>query len=764
MQIEQILQRLEAVKPTRNGFMARCPVATHEDRNPSLSIRQTGDKILLHCFGACSTPEVLSAMNCSMKDLHNDDTHPTHDQPPIRPHAGPNITHRVEKTEIANMHQCLDLDQRTSLRDERMLSDEIIDQYQLGIVEMGGESRLAIPITDEIGDVPDIRRWLWPKDRTAGAPKILHWAAGYGSPRLFPFDQLAHDELVVVEGELDALALISHGIPAITVTAGASTWPDELSRYFAGKHVTILMDCDNAGRLGGLKRAASLCGHTTGLRIAAWPQGRPEGHDATDELKLHGTENLSAILQSAKPYARPASSSGSAEAMLSFPLEALAEPLQRLCIEGAEAIQCPPDYLALPSLVLVGAAIGRTRCLTLKNGWDEYGALYAAVIADPGAAKSPAMKQAVRPMMDRALALSVEFNALQKRYEREIQQAKSNATTADRPIKPHLERIFVSDITVESLAKALDENPRGILLYRDELSGWAQAMNAYKGGKGSDRQFFLSAWSGTPHPVDRKSQDSPLFLSHPHLSIVGTIQPDTLKALLHSNQWDDGLMDRILFAYPDVVISTSWSTAEVTSQTRQDVDLMYTRLYGLIEEPDQSNITLTEPALDVWTEWFAENQQELRYAPDQLRGVLAKMPSQCGRLILITHLARWAAGESVNPNQVDAESAIKATRLAQYFKNHARRAHGVIYEQKEARLHRKVLDWIRRRGAGGIRPRDLQRAKVGGIERAADAQKILDTLVESGAGQWRPRADRGITKTNTSTLYFFAEGESTVDE
>ena len=155
MHIEQILQRLEAVKPTGNGFMARCPVAKHEDRNPSLSICQTGDKILLHCFGACSTPEVLSAMNCSMKDLHNDDTHPTHDQPPIRPHAAPNITHRIEKTEIANMHQCLDLDQRTLLRDERMLSDEIIDQYQLGIVEMGGESRLAIPITDEIGDVPD---------------------------------------------------------------------------------------------------------------------------------------------------------------------------------------------------------------------------------------------------------------------------------------------------------------------------------------------------------------------------------------------------------------------------------------------------------------------------------------------------------------------------------------------------------------------------------------------------------------------------------
>jgi DNA primase len=49
---------------------------------------------------------------------------------------------------------------------------------------------------------------------------------------------------MLVEGELDALALISQGIPAITITAGASVWLDELSQDFAGKHVTVLMDAE----------------------------------------------------------------------------------------------------------------------------------------------------------------------------------------------------------------------------------------------------------------------------------------------------------------------------------------------------------------------------------------------------------------------------------------------------------------------------------------------------------------------------------------
>ena len=63
MHIEQILQRLEAVKSTANRFMARCSVETHEDRTPSLSVRQTGGKILIHCFGPCTTDDVLKAIH-----------------------------------------------------------------------------------------------------------------------------------------------------------------------------------------------------------------------------------------------------------------------------------------------------------------------------------------------------------------------------------------------------------------------------------------------------------------------------------------------------------------------------------------------------------------------------------------------------------------------------------------------------------------------------------------------------------------------------
>ncbi|MDR0701226.1 MAG: hypothetical protein LBF61_02265 [Azoarcus sp.] len=72
MIVDVILSRLEKVKRTGAGtWIARCPA--HDDRSPSLSIRETGDgRVLLHCFAGCDVSEVLSAMGLSLGDLFPD--------------------------------------------------------------------------------------------------------------------------------------------------------------------------------------------------------------------------------------------------------------------------------------------------------------------------------------------------------------------------------------------------------------------------------------------------------------------------------------------------------------------------------------------------------------------------------------------------------------------------------------------------------------------------------------------------------------------
>ncbi|MGC8625428.1 MAG: DUF3987 domain-containing protein [Phycisphaerae bacterium] len=46
--------------------------------------------------------------------------------------------------------------------------------------------------------------------------------------------------------------------------------------------------------------------------------------------------------------------------------------------------------------------------------------------------------------------------------------------------------ISTSDSTVEALASVLAENPRGVLLERDELQGWFASFDRYAKGSGGD--------------------------------------------------------------------------------------------------------------------------------------------------------------------------------------------------------------------------------------------------------------------------------------
>ena len=68
--ITVMLGRLEKVTDRGGGqYSARCPA--HEDRNPSLSIREIDDRVLLHCFAGCHSNEIVAAVELSLADLFN---------------------------------------------------------------------------------------------------------------------------------------------------------------------------------------------------------------------------------------------------------------------------------------------------------------------------------------------------------------------------------------------------------------------------------------------------------------------------------------------------------------------------------------------------------------------------------------------------------------------------------------------------------------------------------------------------------------------
>ena len=77
-------------------------------------------------------------------------------------------------------------------------------------------------------------------------------------------------EVIICEGEIDAMLLCQVGYNAVSSTGGAGTWKPEWAKFFAGvQRITILYDNDAAGRDGALKVRATLAR----ARIATYPDG-----------------------------------------------------------------------------------------------------------------------------------------------------------------------------------------------------------------------------------------------------------------------------------------------------------------------------------------------------------------------------------------------------------------------------------------------------------------------------------------------------------
>lgn len=70
MSAHDIVSRLDHCRQVGSDkWMARCPA--HDDRGPSLSIKDVGDgRTLIHCFAGCGAIDVLAAIGMEPSDLY----------------------------------------------------------------------------------------------------------------------------------------------------------------------------------------------------------------------------------------------------------------------------------------------------------------------------------------------------------------------------------------------------------------------------------------------------------------------------------------------------------------------------------------------------------------------------------------------------------------------------------------------------------------------------------------------------------------------
>lgn len=431
-----------------------------------------------------------------------------------------------------------------------------------------------------------------------------------------------------------------------------------------------------------------------------------------------------------------------------FPTDVLPGPWAAFVRQGATALRCDEALVALPLLAVLAAAIGNTRRVHLGGEWFEPAVLWICVVAESGGRKSPAAELAVNLVKARQKRQIKEFRDQVAEYKREIAELKRQAREGDGeptepPPKPVLRRSVVADITIEKLADVLDDNRRGLLIYRDELAAWLNSFTRYKGkGGGSDEANWLPIYRADALIYDRKTGDkTTIFVPNAACSIAGGIQPGTLARLMTRNFFDSGLCARILFALPPRVPKT-YTEDEIDPDVKAAAEASLAALYDLSAEADDDGdprpvvVTLSREAKARWRRFVDAWGLKQFEAEGERAAALAKLEAIPGRFALLHHVVTHAAGfgdtDPIGPASIEA-----GIRLAEWAANECDRVYRVLGETADERDVRRLVEKVQRHG-GRLTAFDLRRSNQGRYPTTADAEADLDRLVSLGLGHWEP--------------------------
>jgi hypothetical protein len=400
----------------------------------------------------------------------------------------------------------------------------------------------------------------------------------------------------------------------------------------------------------------------------------------------------------------------------------LPEPLRAFIADSAYRKQTPPDFVAVSTLVVMGSLIGAGCGIRPKqfDDWEIIPNLWGACIGKPSTLKTPSMKEPMQ-LLER---LQAEYG---KQFEQEKINADFESMTLDAAVgdiktklkaaaknggdfsklkAEHAElmlsadpeltrRLFkTNETSVQSMTVLQNENPRGLLVFRDELMGLFAAWD--REDKADERAYFLEGWNGNGSYTDFKIGRGLTDAKNICISLLGSIQPDKLNRYLYQAMKgsNDGMMQRLqLGVYPDE--PQHWQLID-TKPNKEDKERVFNIMQALAElkftqygavQGDYDKrpyFRFDTQGQTVFNDWLTQLQTVKLKQEDNplLLEHLSKYRSLMPSLALIFHCIDIADG-AVTGN-VSAKAATLSVRWCDYLESHARRIYGMTQNPDHA--------------------------------------------------------------------------------
>jgi Protein of unknown function (DUF3987) len=452
------------------------------------------------------------------------------------------------------------------------------------------------------------------------------------------------------------------------------------------------------------------------------------------------------------------------------PLTLLPSVLQEYVIAAAESLTVDVSYILLPLLSSLGAAIGNTRSIILKRGFIQPPIIWTGIIGRSGSRKSPALDKGCFAVMENERGLMRQNKEAMDKYDNDLAEwdAKSNKERGKKPEQPLQCTCLMDDMTLAALADAMQENPRGVLVKKDELSHWFAAFDQYHSGKGADVSRWLSLHTGVFFGVDRRTDKRRYRIHNPRVCIAGGIQPKVLARVLTEDFFERGLPARFLLANPPMR-QDRWNETTIPDDLREAVLELFEELWLLPPEPHDGDkhpklLPLDRDAKAVYVAYYNEVGVAAIEADEREEAASCKLTGYAARLALVGQLAR-----DPNATILTGEVMRAACDLARWFGNEATRIYAELAETREQREQRELIEFIERRG-GAVYEREVMQSFARLKNDKPGAEQELTALVKAGRGKWEPVEHGGgpgrptrkfrLLRSSTSTQFGISRGKT----
>lgn len=538
--------------------------------------------------------------------------------------------------------------------------------------------------------------------------------------------------LVITEGQKKAEKAAQEGMCAMAL-AGVWNWKDRVGESsfpisdfdlcsLSGRRVLLCFDSDAASNPHVSRAEHDLASFLSRrfeaqVSIKRLPQGSDGAKVGLDDFLLTHTVEQFWDLPEQDPNRRegtigqadwpdPAPLGDDLPAVDECELELLPSSFRPLVEDISERMQTPLDYAAAAAVVALAGCVNRRAVIRPKAedvSWSVVPNLWGAIVGPPGFMKSPVLRAMTLPLTHIEDVWRAEYSEELGEYESAKEQGelrqqawreeckrayKKNQPVPIQPDKtiaaPAQKRLVLTDATFEKLHEILSENRAGVLVVRDELTGWLSQLD--RQGREGERAFFLQAWNGDAgFTVDRIGRGS-IHVPAVCVSLLGNIQPSRLRGylseVLEGGPRDDGLFQRFqILVWPDS--PKDWRLVDrlPNGSALVAAEKVYSQLANLSADAPV-RMSFAPDAQVLFNRWWTELESKLRgnsVLPPVLVAHFAKyrglMPSLAGLFELADLVDQ---GNPLAEASITLEHTRQAAAFCDFLASHARRIYACV--------------------------------------------------------------------------------------